>query len=73
MRSKNNRLVQLLCITEVVLGTYLWTILTIDKDDCLIGNIEGCNGTTYEIIATRAIYNVKLLIVPLHMKNGREH
>ncbi len=38
--TRDNRFAQLLGITEVVLCTNLWTILTIDKDNCLIGNIE---------------------------------
>ena len=70
---EDNRLTQLLCIAEVVLSTYFRTILTINKDNSLIGYIHRSNRTAHKVITTRTINDIKLLVVPLNMKNCREH
>ena len=70
---EDDRLAQLLCVAEVILCTYLRTILTIDKNHSLIGNIERSNSTTHEVITSWTVYDIKLLVVPFYMKNSWEY
>ena len=70
---ENHRLAQFLGIAEVVLGTYLRTILTIEEQDGCISYIECSDGSTYEVVTTRAVDDVELLTVPLHMIDGRKY
>ena len=70
---EDDRLAQLLGVTEVVLCTYLRTILSVDEDDSLIGHVHRRDGTTHEVITTWTIDDIKLLVVPLYMKNSREY
>ena len=47
---EDDGLLQLVGIAEGILGTYLRTILAIDENKSLIGNVEGSDGTTYEVV-----------------------
>ena len=70
---EDNRLVKFFGITEVVLCTNLRTVLTVNKNNSLIGYVEGCDCATDEVIRTRTINNVKLFVVPLYMEHCGEH
>ena len=70
---EDHGLAELLRVTEVVLRAYLRTILAIDEYHCLVGDIEGGDGTSHKIVATRTVDDVELLVIPLGMKNRREH
>ena len=63
-------LLQFLRITEGIHRTYLWTILAIDEEDSLISNVQGGNGTTYEVIGSRTVDDVQFLVIPLYMEYG---
>ena len=64
---------QFLCISEIVLCANLRTILSVDKNNSLISNVQSCDCTTNEVIRTRAVNNIKLFVVPLNMEYCREN
>ena len=70
---EDNGLLQLLGIAEGIHRTHLRTILAIDEDDSLIGNVQSGDGTTYEVVRTRTVNDVQFLAVPLSMEDGREY
>lgn len=47
---EDDRLLELISITEIVLRSYFGTILAVDKDDGEVSDIECSNGTSYEVI-----------------------
>lgn len=63
----------LISITEIVLRSYFGTILAVDKDDGEVSDIECSNGTSYEVIRPRAVYNIQFLVIPLCMKDRRKN
>ena len=67
------RLLEFLRIAEVVLCAHLGTHLTINQEHTGISNLECCKCCTYEVIRPRAVYNVKFLVIPLHMEDSREN
>ena len=73
VHQEDDGLVQLISIAEGVLSTHLGAILTIHQNHGLVCNVQGRNGTTYEVITTRAVDDVQFLVVPLYMENGWEH
>ncbi|CDE32213.1 putative 66.3 kDa protein in hag2 5'region [Leyella stercorea CAG:629] len=70
---ENDWLMKFLGITEVVLCTNLRTILTVNKDNSLIGYVESRDCTTDKVVRTWAIDNVEFLVVPLYMEHCGEH
>ena len=54
----------------MVLRTDLRTILTIDKEYGSISYVEGSKSCTHEIIRTRTVNDVELLIVPFYVIYG---
>ena len=61
-------LFELLRVAEYVLRAYLRAILTIDENHGLVGDVEGCDGTSHEVVGARTVDNIQLLIVPFHME-----
>ena len=70
VHQEDDGFLQLLRITERILGTYLRTILTVDQDHGLIGHVERSDSTTHKVVGTWTVDDVQLLVVPLNMKNG---
>ena len=70
---EDNGFVQLLGVAEGILRTHLGAILAIHQNDGLVGHVERCDGTADEVVRSRAINNVQLLVVPLHMEDSREN
>ena len=70
---ENHRFLELLSITEVILGTHFRPILTIDQDHGLVCHIQCSDCSTDKVVCSRAIYDIKLFVVPLHMKYGWEN
>ena len=70
---EDHRLVHLLGVTEVVLGTYLQAVATVDQKNGGIGNCHGGDGLTYEVVHTWAVDHVQLLAIPLYMEYGAEY
>ena len=73
VHEEDYRLVKFLRITEVVLCANLRTILSVYQDNGLVGYVQGCDGSTNKIIATRTVYNIQFLVVPFYMENGRKY
>ncbi len=70
---EDDRFFQFLGIPEIVLCADLRSVLSIDEDDCLVGNIEGRDGTADEIVRSRAVYDIEFLVVPFYVEYRREH
>ena len=68
INKENDRLFQFFGIAKVVLRTHFRTVLAIDEDDSLVGDIERSDGAPNEIVGSRAVYNVEFLVVPFHME-----
>ena len=73
VHQENNRFAQLFSVAEMILRTYLHAILAIEQQDGRIGHVQCRNGSSHKVVAARAVYNVQLLPVPLHMENGGKH
>ena len=70
VHEEDDRLLELLRVTEIVLRAHLGTVLAVNQYQGLVGNIERSDGLAYEIVRSGAVYDVKLLVVPLYVKNG---
>ena len=73
VHEEDDGLAQLLRVAEVVLSADLWPILTIDEQQGCVSHMQGCHRCTYEVISSRTVDDVQLLVVPLHMENGGEN
>ena len=69
VNQEDDRLLQLLGIAEVVLCSHLGTVLSVDQHHGLVGNVERSDGTAHEVVRTRTVDDVELLVVPLHMEH----
>ena len=67
-----HRLLQLFSVSEVVLRAYLGTVLSVDEDHGLVSHVESRNGTSDEIVRSRTVDDVQLLVVPFNVEHGRE-
>ena len=65
---EDNRFTQFIGITEIVLCSDFRSILSIDKNHRLIGNIKSSDSTADEIVRSGTINNIQFLIIPLCMK-----
>ncbi len=70
---ENNRFAQFLGVAEMVLRTYLGTVLPVQQQNGSICNVERRHGSPYKVITTRAVNDIQFLAVPLHMENGGKH
>ena len=70
IHEEDHRLAQLLGVTESVHRAHLGTILAIDKYQSLVGHVHSGDRTTYEVVTSRTVDDVELLVIPLHMKNS---
>ena len=57
----------------MVLSAHLHTIGALEQQNSSIRDIHRCQSTSHKIITTRAIDNIELLAVPLHVEDSREH
>ena len=73
VNKEDHRLFQLLGISEVVLRAYFRSVLSVDKYHGLVGHVKCSNGTAHKVVRSRAVDDVKLLVVPFHMENCREN
>ena len=65
---EDDRLAEFLGVAEVVLCSHLDTESTVEQKQRSVGNIEGRERSTDEIIGTRAVNQVEFLAFPLHME-----
>lgn len=65
---ENNRFAQFLGVAEMVLRTYLGTVLPVQQQNGSICNVERRHGSPYKVITTRAVNDIQFLAVPLHME-----
>ena len=69
IHEEDHRLAQLLGVTESVHRAHLGTILSIDEDDGLVSDVQGRDGTAHKVITARAVDDIELLPVPLHVEH----
>ena len=65
---EDDRLTEFLGVAEVVLCPHLDTESTVEQKQRSVGNIEGRERSTDEIIGPRAVNQVEFLAFPLHME-----
>ena len=65
---EDDRLTEFLGVAEVVLCSYLDPESTVEQKQRSVGNIEGRERGTDEIIGTRAVDEVEFLAFPLYME-----
>lgn len=69
---EDDRFLQFLRISEDILCSHLRTVLPVDKHEGSIRNVESRYRTTYEVVTSRTVDNIQLLVVPFRMENRRE-
>src|SRR5574344_95241 len=72
INQENNWFLKFFGITEIILCSHFWTILTINKNHSLVCHIEGGNSLAYKVITTRTVNNIELFIVPLCVEYCRK-
>ena len=70
---EDNRFFKFICVSENILRTNLRTILAVDEHQRLVGHVECRDGSAHEIVGTRAVDDIKFLVVPLYVENSREY
>ena len=65
---EDDRLTEFLGVAEVVLRSHLHTESAVEQKQRSVGNIEGRERGTDEIIGTRTVDEVEFLALPLHME-----
>ena len=48
-------------------------VLAIEKNNCCVGHIKCSYRTANEVVRTRTVYNIKLLLFHFYVENGREN
>ena len=67
---ENNRLFQLLRVTEVILRANFRAILAVNQYQSLVCYVKSRYRTADKIVRTGTVDDIKFLVVPLYIKNG---
>ena len=70
VNQEDDGLLQLVGVAEGVHRANLGAVLSVDDDNGLVGDVQGCDGTAHEVVGTWAVDEVKLLAVPLCVEDG---
>ena len=57
----------------MILRAYLYSTASLEEEHCGVGYVEGRHGCSHEVVTSRAIYDVQLLVVPFNMEHSGEH
>ncbi|OAV74059.1 hypothetical protein Barb7_02497 [Bacteroidales bacterium Barb7] len=70
---EDNRLLELLCIAELVDSAHFHTVLGIQKHQRTVGHIQGRHSPAYKVVRPRTIDEVQLRVLPLQTEKGGKH
>ena len=73
VHDKDNRLMELFCIPELVDCADFYAILRIQYHQCRVCHIQSGNCTADKIVRTRTINEIQLSVLPFYTENGREY
>ena len=70
---EDDRFVEFLGVAESVHGAHFGSILSVDDEHGLVGDVECCDRAPHEVIGARAVDDIEFFIVPFYMYYGRKH